>query len=96
MMLEGNVSDGSNRLQGNILRTHQQWGFDASVMNKDSLSYKFDRLDVVAVADLYPIINYLLEIFFISASKNSHKVIFTHTISPGGHQHLEHHRIQTV
>ena len=72
MMLEGHVSDGSNFLQGNVLITHQQSRFDASVKNKDSLSYQVGRLDEVAVADLYPIINYLLEIFFFSASRDSH------------------------
>ena len=75
MMLEGHVSNGNNCLQGNILRTRQQYGFDASVMNKDSLSYQFGLLDVVAVADLYPIINNLLEIFFVSASRNS-RIVF--------------------
>ena len=46
------------------------------------------------VADLYPIINYMLEIFFVSASRNSHRVIFAHTISSGGHGHPKHHQIR--
>ena len=40
--------------------------------------------------------HYLLEIFFVNASRNSHKVIFAHTISLGVHRHPEHDRIQTV
>ena len=67
MMLEGHIPDGSNCLKRSILRIRQDL-MPALFMNITTLPVQ--RLDVVPVAGLRPVLDYLLKILFYNTSKD--------------------------
>ena len=84
MMLEGHIPDGSDFLQRIILRIRHNL-MSSLFMNITTLPVS--RLDIFPVADLHPVLDYLLKIFFYNTSMDNNGIIFAQSIGPGDYRH---------
>ena len=95
MMLKRHVPNSSDDMQRNPLGIRKS-SIGANITERNSLSYQFSRLNVITVADLYPVIDIPLNVFLPGPYKNAHRIVLAKAHAPSNYQHLKHVRIQTV
>ena len=93
MMLNRHAPNSSDGLQRNPLGIHKS-SIDANIIERNPLSYQFSRLNVVTVADLYPVIDNLLDVFLPDPCRSAHRVVLTKIHASSNYQHPKHVWIQ--